>query len=69
MMLKGKDNAPRLHKLSDKNVKLSACRNTGMKMAKVLDKKLEIEQGVEYVSGGVARIIELVEQGYVLIRP
>ena len=69
MMLKGRENSKRLTSLSKNNVRLSACRNTGMKMAKMLDKEIQIEQGVDYVDGGAGRIVELVEQGYVLIRP
>ena len=59
----------RVSKLAKSGVKFSACRNTAKKMEKVLGKQLELNKYAKETSGGAARIIELVEQGYILIRP
>ena len=59
----------RVSKLAKNGVKFSACRNTAKKMEKVLGKQLELNKYAKETSGGAARIIELVEQGYILIRP
>lgn len=59
----------RVSELAKSGVKFSACRNTAKKMEKVLGKELELNKYAKETSGGAARIIELVEQGYILIRP
>ncbi len=59
----------RVSKLAKSGVKFSACRNTAKKMEKVLGKQVELNKYAKETSGGAARIIELVEQGYILIRP
>jgi len=59
----------RVSQLAKKGVKFSACRNTAKKMEKVLGKELELNKYAKETSGGATRIIELVEKGYILIRP
>jgi intracellular sulfur oxidation DsrE/DsrF family protein len=59
----------RVSQLAKSGVKFSACRNTAKKMEKVLGKQVELNKYAKETDGGAARIIELVEQGYILIRP
>jgi len=59
----------RVSKLAKSGVKFSACRNTAKKMENMLGKDLKLHEFANETSGGAARIIELVEQGYILIRP
>jgi len=59
----------RVSQLAKKGVKFSACRNTAKKMEKILGKELELNKYAKETSGGATRIIELVEKGYILIRP
>lgn len=62
-------NSQRLDKLYSSGVKLSACQNTAAKMSQLRGKDIALHQHVDFVNGGVARIVELVAQGYILIRP
>lgn len=62
-------NQGRIEKLAEKGVRFSACRNTYRKMNKLSKKKIELSSKASEVSGGAARIIDLVEQGYILVRP
>ena len=59
----------RISNLAKQGVKFSACRNTYKKMEKALGDELKLHEYAKETSGGAARIIELVEQGYVLLRP
>ena len=59
----------RVSRLAKQGVKFSACRNTYKKMEKALGKNLQLNEYAKETSGGAARILELVEQGYTLIRP
>ena len=59
----------RVSQLAKKGVKFSACRNTARKMEKMLGKDLELNKYAKETSSGAAKIIELVEKGYILIRP
>jgi len=59
----------RISKLAKRGVKFSACRNTYKKMEKALGKDLKLNEYAKETDGGAARILELVEQGYILLRP
>jgi intracellular sulfur oxidation DsrE/DsrF family protein len=69
LLLTDSMNNERVQGLADKGVRFSACRNTYRKMSKLSGKKLEISGSATEIKGGVARIIELIGQGYILIRP
>jgi len=69
LMLSGNANSERLQGLARQGIALSACRNTARKMSKMLGEDVELQDGVNYTDGGAVRIVELVRQGYVLVRP
>ena len=69
LLLTDNINNNRVQGLADKGVRFSACRNTHRKMSKLSGKKLELSSSATEISGGVARIVELIGQGYILIRP
>lgn len=50
-------------------VRFAACDNTINNMAKLLGEKPEINASATVVPGGIVRIVELVDQGYVLVKP
>ena len=62
-------NGGMIHGLVDNGVRFSECGNTIEKMTRLLGKKPEINDKATVVPGGVARIIELVGQGYILVKP
>jgi uncharacterized protein len=62
-------NDGRIGGLVDNGVRFSACGNTIEKMTSLLGKKPEINNKAGIVPGGVARIIELVGEGYILVKP
>jgi len=69
MLTKKSKYADRVKSLAVQDIKFSACMNT---MNKVKAKKghlPKLTEGVGTVTAGVARIIELQEQGYSYIRP
>ncbi len=63
-------NNKRIDRLSqDSGVRFSACQNTMSKMTKVLGHEPKLLPDAKPVPAGVVRIIELVEAGYILIKP
>ena len=61
--------AKRVKSLAVQNIKFSACENTMAKIEKKTGKKPKLTEGVGTVPAGVARIMELQEQGYAYLRP
>lgn len=59
----------RVASLTHVDIAFTACGNTMKTIEKKKGKKPELTEGVEIVTAGVARIIELQEQGYAYIRP
>ena len=59
----------RVKSLAQQDIRFSACGNTMEKIAKKTGKKPQLTEGVQVVNAGVARIMELQEQGYSYIRP
>lgn len=59
----------RVKSLSLQNIRFSACGNTMEKVEKKTGKKVALTEGVQVVPTGVARIMELQEQGYSYVRP
>jgi len=59
----------RIPALAQNGIVFSACAITMKKLAKKTGKEVELVKGVTIVPGGVSRIIELQEAGYVYIRP
>ena len=62
-------NKDRVQSLAASDVRFSACMNTTKKMTQILGKPPKLTPHSVPVKAGVARIIELTEQGYTLIRP
>lgn len=69
LMLSGNRQAQRLKSLSEHGVKLTACRTTATKMAKLTGQEIRLLPNVRYADGGAAHIVVLVKKGYVLLRP
>ncbi len=61
--------ASRVTSLAMQNITFSACQNTMDAVMKKTGKMPVLLEGVQAVNAGVARIMELQEQGYAYIRP
>lgn len=61
--------ADRIKSLAMQDIRFSACGNTMEKIAKKTGKEPKLIEGVQVVTAGVSRIMELQEQGYAYIRP
>ena len=59
----------RVTSLAKQEITFSACSNTMNKVKKKTGKMPVLLEGVQSVNAGVARIMELQEQGYAYIRP
>lgn len=62
-------NRGRVKGLAGNGVRFAACNNTMRKMTKKLGAEPELVPQATRVSAGVARIIELVQKGYILVKP
>ncbi len=69
MLTKKSSNADRVEGLALSDITFSACGNTMAKVAKKSGKMPVLLEGVQQVPAGVARIMELQEQGYAYVRP
>ncbi|GMR18284.1 MAG: hypothetical protein BMS9Abin33_0690 [Gammaproteobacteria bacterium] len=69
LLFEDNTNKTRIQSLSASGVQFAACQNTTHKMTKILGHKPDLSEFAMPVKAGVARIIELTEQGYTLIRP
>lgn len=69
MLFKDNSNSERVSSLVAGDVRFSACGNTLEKTTKFLGRKPELHKDAVIVQAGVERIIELTEQGYLLVRP
>jgi intracellular sulfur oxidation DsrE/DsrF family protein len=63
------EQSKRVKSLAVQNIVFSACENTMKKIEKKTGKKPKLTEGVGTVPAGVARILELQEQGYAYLRP
>ena len=61
--------ADRVASLAMQDITFSACMNTLKKVEKKKGKMPALTDGVQTVTAGVARIMELQEDGYSYIRP
>ncbi len=61
--------ASRIRSLVAQDITFSACMNTMNNIKKKTGKEVLLTEGVESVTAGVARIMELQEAGYAYIRP
>jgi intracellular sulfur oxidation DsrE/DsrF family protein len=63
------ENTGRIQGLADNGVRFSACNNTLNNMTKILGSKPALNKNAVVVSAGVVRIIELVGEGFTLVKP
>lgn len=69
LMMAGNSNTGRIQSLSTEGVRFAACGNTIKKFTQLLDEEPKLNANSYVVPGGAVRIIDLVSQGYVLIKP
>jgi len=69
LLTKKSGQADRVESLAMQNITFSACGNTMKKVTKKSGKMPVLLEGVGQVTAGVARIMELQEQGYAYVRP
>ncbi len=69
LLMKGNVNTGRIGGLASKGVTFSACANTQKAMSKKLGHMPEMNSNAVTVGAGVVRIIDLVKEGYVLVKP
>lgn len=69
LLFEENSNSGRINSLSDNGVRFSACQNTISNFSKKLGHKPSLNMHAVEVSAGVVRIIDLIDQGYVLIKP
>jgi len=69
IMTKKNKQSSRVSSLAMQDIVFSACMNTMHKVQKKTGKLPTLTEGVGKVPAGVARIVELEEQGYAYIRP
>ena len=62
-------NSKRIKGLAGAGVKFSACANTVTNMGKILGHPPALNSNAVTVSAGVVRIVDLVDQGYKLVKP
>lgn len=55
--------------VSSGGVRLSACENTMITLRKKLGHEIELNENAKIFPAGVVRLKELVDQGYMLVRP
>ena len=69
LLFEDNDEAERIASLSGSGVRFAACENTMTGMSRVLGHEPVLNPKATRVPAGVVRILELVDEGYVLIRP
>ena len=69
LLTKKSGQSDRVESLALSDITFSACGNTMAKVAKKSGKTPVLLEGVTKVKAGVARIMELQEQGYAYVRP
>jgi len=69
MLTQASKHQQRVSSLALQDITFSACGNTMAKMEKKSGKQVALAEGVGVVPAGVARIMELQEEGYAYVRP
>jgi intracellular sulfur oxidation DsrE/DsrF family protein len=69
LLFKDNTNTNRITGLAGSGVRFAACKNTIKGMGKKLGHPPELNTNATPVSAGVVRILDLVDQGYVLVKP
>lgn len=69
LLLDGNSNQSRMDGLSESGVRFAACENTIAAFTKNLGHTPKLVSQATPVTAGVVRIIDLVDQGYLLVKP
>jgi intracellular sulfur oxidation DsrE/DsrF family protein len=69
LLFEGNSNAGRIDGLVDSGVRFFACQNTINNMSNTLGEPVKINAHASSGKGGIVRIKELVDQGYMLAKP
>jgi intracellular sulfur oxidation DsrE/DsrF family protein len=69
LLFEGNANSERINGLADSGVRFFACENTINNMSKTLGEAVKINTHASSGSGGIVRIKELTDQGYLLVKP
>ena len=69
LLFKDNSNAPRIDGLADNGVRFAACNNTLTRVTQLLGDEPALNPHATNVSAGVVRIMDLIGEGYTLIKP
>ncbi len=69
LLLEGNSNQPRMDGLTKNGVRFAACENTIAAFTKQLGHTPTLAPQATPVNAGVVRILELIDQGYTLVKP
>jgi len=69
MLFANNHHAERIQSLADQGVRFSACKNSIAGETRKLGKEPKMNSAAVPVDAGIARILDLVDAGYVLVRP
>ena len=69
LLFEGNSNAGRIDGLVDSGVRFFACQNTINNMSNIIGEPIKVNKHAKSGKGGIVRIKELVDQGYMLAKP
>jgi hypothetical protein len=69
LLFEDNNNSSRIDGLVDSGVRFFACQNTINNMSKTLGRPVKVNKHASSGKGGIVRIKELVDQGYMLAKP
>lgn len=69
LLFEDNNNSGRIDGLVDSGVRFFACQNTITNMSKIIGEPVKINAHASSGKGGIVRIKELVDQGYMLAKP
>lgn len=69
LLFQDNSNSGRIDGLVDSGVRFFACENTITNMSRIIGEPLKVNSHATSGKGGIVRIKELVDQGYLLVKP
>lgn len=69
LLFEDNNNSGRIDGLVDSGVRFFACENTITNMSRIIGEPLKVNSHASSGKGGIVRIKELVDQGYLLVKP
>jgi intracellular sulfur oxidation DsrE/DsrF family protein len=69
LLFEDNNNSSRIDGLVDSGVRFFACQNTINNMSKIIGEPIKVNTHASSGKGGIVRIKELVDQGYMLAKP